>query len=310
MKTRALIGMILGMLVSTFIVGQDRNRPVLSPDQLTFTTTFEKHVLHAYLKNNKQLAYNMLVASDERTTPILAAQWQMELKGFTNEMQKKLHKYSSDKRALKSLFYKIHRKYLKRYSPFSTFHETIKSGKYDCLSATALYAYLLDELDYNYSVVETNYHIYLIIELEDEQILIETTDPLNGFVDDQTEVLKRMTAYAGGKETGPSANARAPKNALNYEFSVDVERRIGLPELAALQYYNASVQSFNQQEYMQALVDIEKAVMLYGSDRIVEMFGLILNTTLSSNLVEKEDKEHLQHKYAQLLKKNRIMAAR
>ncbi|MEP2026189.1 MAG: hypothetical protein ABJI85_16100, partial [Reichenbachiella sp.] len=98
----------------------------------------------------------------------------------------KLKERQSDSKSeaafLKYVFYTVHRKMLGTYEQYVTFSEIFKKEKkYDCVTGTALYALILDELDVAYEVHETDYHVYLIAKSEGKEYLFESTDALAGF---------------------------------------------------------------------------------------------------------------------------------
>ena len=106
-----------------------------------------------------------------------------------SHLENRQGKYRMEDDFVEYLYYYTHRKLLKTYSEYPTIEETLVSGNYDCLTATAIYSILLNELSIEHAVVETNYHIYIIVNPDSErELLIETTDPRYGFIDDQSEI--------------------------------------------------------------------------------------------------------------------------
>lgn len=61
------------------------------------------------------------------------------------------------------------------------FTELNKNGNYNCVTATALYGLLLNDLGIPFSIKETPEHVYLIAYPKSDAILIESTDPLKGY---------------------------------------------------------------------------------------------------------------------------------
>src|SRR5258708_30793984 len=54
----------------------------------------------------------------------------------------------SEQRRLRKVFHRLHVTFLKHYQAYSAFDEIFSSGHYDCLTATALFSHVLDELKY------------------------------------------------------------------------------------------------------------------------------------------------------------------
>lgn len=84
----------------------------------------------------------------------------------------------NDQRTLQRLFHKVHSSMLKRYQAYADFRTLFTEGTYDCLTATTLFSHLLTNLKYDFKVIETNYHIFILVETSRGQVMLETTDRL------------------------------------------------------------------------------------------------------------------------------------
>ena len=201
--------------------------------------------------------------SAEKTTEYLS-----ELDDFVAHLRRKQAKYASEKKFLSYLFYKVHRKYLKRYQDHTTLYELLERGRYDCVTGTALYALLLEALQINYQVQELPYHVYLNIYLTNgDTVLIESTDPQRGFVTRSSERQERLTQYAASLTADPNTDA--------YQYDFTIQESIGLTELAGLSYFNEAVAYYNQQQFQQAITLLQQATQLYSSQRMEAFRSLV-----------------------------------
>jgi hypothetical protein len=192
--------------------------------------------------------------------------------------QSKQVKRGQNTKALKHLFYKTHRQYLKSYVPYQSFAKLLTDGTYGCLTATALYALLLEELGYEYEIIETNYHIFLVGEVSGQRFLIESTDPINGFLDSDKEIDERLNEV--------TAKGATPSTEDRYRFSFNINRSISLEEMVGLQYYNMASQAYNNGNYIQAVADLDRAHQYYQSERINEFLLLVIDRiALDRNLL-------------------------
>ena len=196
-----------------------------------------------------------------------------ELDGFITGLKKKQSAYKSDERFLNYMFYKVHRKFLKHYTRYPDFLSLFTKGQYDCVTGTALYAYLLDSLGYTYTIQEKEYHIYLLVTAHSGQpntgtFLIESTDPLYGFVSEPSAIKERIEWY------------ESEENSVNdgFQYNFEINNTINLVELAGLAYYNSAVAHYNRQQFAKAIVQLKKAKFLYESQRMDAFMGLIDNT--------------------------------
>ncbi|MCB0487863.1 MAG: hypothetical protein KDC99_05275 [Cyclobacteriaceae bacterium] len=190
----------------------------------------------------------------------------------------------SDRQFLRSVFNLTHRQVLKQYDQYATFGELFESGRYDCLTATALYSVVLSKLGYAHSVIETNYHIFLLINSDEGQILMESTDPIGGFEYNQERITNRIEQYKKDAAV-VLANQAASGYLLFNEVSMD--------ELKGLLYYNQCVKAFNNQQWMEAIKNLDLASRYYYSERIQEMENLLMNVIASAKLENAKESDEV-----------------
>ena len=247
------------------------------------------------IENHKlSFVFNHLIAiSDVNITPNKVAEYNQDFLYTVASFKQKKEKWNNDYRTLYHVFYKTHHKYLKEYKPIESFGRMLKYGEYGCLTGTALYALILDELDYNFEIVETNYHVYILIKTEDQEFLFESTDPMYGFYSSEKDINKKLTKDG-------SNEGKIFKNSI--EFTFDLDNRIGLNELIGLQYYNMAVQSYNKGFLIQSISELNEAANYYNSERLKVFLNLILqefNQEMQDVILEKQEFANL-HKIASL----------
>ncbi len=174
----------------------------------------------------------------------------------------------SELRFLRQLDRKIHTEFLKNYKHFSSFTQMLQSGNFDCLSGVILYALVLDSLGYNYTVYQTNIHVYLMIRTEKRAILIETTDPIYGFVDNEYYIQERKKIYEKMVENIENQrNYYVPEPLLHQTTTIQ--------ELCALQYYNQAAKYYNQHNLEKASYFLAQSERIYSSKRTDALRQLI-----------------------------------
>ena len=145
---------------------------------------------------------------------------------------------------------------LKQYQQYASFEEIFTSGKYDCLTATALYSALLQELGYQYTTIETDFHIFILVHSPEGDVLFESTDPLDGFVNQPEMIEERIASFKADSNTS-------------------LFRKVSKAELTGLLFYNQSVKAFNSREWSRSLELLSKARTFYQSPRITELETLL-----------------------------------
>jgi len=170
---------------------------------------------------------------------------------FTRKVSKDLQKIrmrksktKNDKVFIKYVFNFLHRNYLKEYHKTANFVQTIVSGKYNCVTGTALIGYFLEELGYECIYYETKTHVFLLTNLNnDDKLLVESTAFFSGgLIDDEKKIAETFTDYQ------PIATIR-------------------LIHLVGLQLYNEGVLAYEKQDYLKSLSLGNQAYYFYPSTR-------------------------------------------
>ena len=168
------------------------------------------------------------------------------------------------------LYYYTHRKLLKRYTKYPSIEETLLYGDYDCLTATAVYSLILEELKINHAIVETTYHIYILVNPDTpREILIESTDPRNGLLVNKDDIREAKSTYS--KASSASGKALI-------DFGLVIERKLLDKELIGLLYYNQSIRALNNGNWREAQNFAYAALQYYPNERVT----LLINTLESS----------------------------
>jgi hypothetical protein len=225
-----------------------------------------------------------LVAKEETFDQSLAAFLNTDHTGLRNtsflthidKLAEKRITSKSEESFLRLLFNKTHEKFLKRFDEYASFGALLNKGNYNCLSATAVYALLLHHFEIEYDIIETNYHIFILVNSHDGVILFETTDPVNGFVTDAMEIEKRIKKY---KENLIRENG---KN--YYRLTCTLYKHVQLAELTGLLHYNLAVQAFNAHDLEAAVDRLDKATAIYCSPRMEELTRVVLLSAVGSDM--------------------------
>lgn len=184
------------------------------------------------------------------------------------DLDKRFDKKGTDYNLLRKVFEKSHQALFQTYEQHSTFNSMLSEGKYDCVSASAALGLLLDRYGFQYDIVETDYHVFISVDFDGKDIILESTLPVGGMITAPSEVAEYLESYKPVASASlQSVNKRlgAPKNEL---WDNAVFRKVNLMQLAGLQYYNDAISLFNQQQYQHASIQLQKALELYDSERI------------------------------------------
>lgn len=214
----------------------------------------------------------LLLAYDPEMDSTRYEQVRDEISGFANFLEGKKNRYRDESDFLNFLFNKVHQKYLKQFKGNEPFEGIFNGGTYNCVSGTALYACILNQLNYEVRLLETRYHLFLVVTLPDStHALFEATDPLQGFIFNETKIEKQIKGYlANERETLLKGDAlSAPFNGES------ILNQVSFIELAGLHYYNIAVDLANKKNFYDAFRALRKANILYPSSlRITDLLEL------------------------------------
>ncbi len=181
------------------------------------------------------------------------------------------------KQNLQKMFRRVQRSVLKHYTPYSDFSAIFTEGKFDCLTATTLYAHLLESLSYRFDVIETNYHIFILVHTPEGQVLLETTDPIGGFISDPETIAARTGDY---QRIEPQAKSTGHA----YQYQCNLFQRVSTEQLSGLLQFNRAVKAYNQGDWISCATSLTKAQERYDNPRIRELCDILVRT-----LVERKE---------------------
>jgi hypothetical protein len=219
-----------------------------------------------------------------------------DLEQFADKLELKKFKERDEKEFLNFLFRKTHQRIFRSFKEYSSFSDLLDKGEYNCLTGTALYALLLDHFGFKYTIIETNYHIFLVAKTTSGNVLIEATDPTNGFVNKTNEIDARINSYR------QNLIQQKQSDKSYYQFRFELFSTVTLDQMMGLMYYNRAVKAFNDKQLGDAIQYLDRAFVLYQSPRIDE-FSKILLLSVAESSLDQEVRASYVRKLQQIRKK-------
>ncbi|MCS5491177.1 hypothetical protein [Algoriphagus limi] len=257
MQKRVLLFGLISLL-SISVIAQEGS---IQTEKLPFESQTEQEFWKRGLTENDQLSLLMAVRP---TCEEPLAKWEE----FLTKLDQKFEKKGKSLAFIRYAFQASHQKLFKKYEQHATFNQMLSEGKFDCVSGTAVLGLLLDRYGFDHEIIETDYHVFSIVKLDDKPIVLESTLKVGGMITSQSEVKKYLDSYKP-EETATylSLNQRIGSPDIDYSDKT-IFRSINLRELAGLQYYNDAIFHFNRQAYRISEQQLVKAYELYPSERI------------------------------------------
>ncbi len=263
------ISLFLGLLIGTSLL-TFAQEPALELNEPLFETIEEAEF---WQKGQDQpyLLFRAVHAENE----IPETNW----KTLISKLDQKHQKKGANLSLLRQIFQKSHKGLFKIYEQHSSFNAMLSNGKFDCVSGSAALGLLLDRYGFEFDVIETDYHVFILVELDGEKIILESTLPVGGMITSPTKVLEYLESY----KTVESAQLKSVSQRLgNPEIDLSdnaIFRKVSLRELAGLQYYNDAISHFNEQSFQDATNQLVKAYSLYPSERVEGLLELSAEQT-------------------------------
>ncbi len=211
-----------------------------------------------------------------------------------NSLNPEKLKTKSRKKQIKTIFSEIHDAKLKKYVIDADFNSLFTKGEYNCVSATALYALILNEFEIDYEIRETPTHVYLIADPKGEKILMESTLPNQGTVTFDYKTQKEYVIYL--KSNKLISEEEYENNPIEKLFDqyYDQNKVINSTQLAALLYYNKGVENYNEEKYFEGAYYIDKAFQVYPSSSTIQF---MYNYSLLNVLIKIESNKEFNPRY-------------
>lgn len=234
--------------------------------EINFTTPFEKEALTGFLRAGDQNYVKSFLANS------LTAE--NDLKFFTEKFNSTLieirssdsFKKKNDKK-IKFIYQTIHNRFLSKYEIENRFYEIIKTGNYNCVTATALYAMFFEKLEIPYSIKEEPTHVYLIAYPGSDNIMIETTTPMTGFSAFTPEFKSRyVSLLKSQKIIGSSELTSSNVDELFNKYYFGKEN-ITLTQLIGIHYLNDGLFKRDHDDMTGAYEQIMKGYLYYPNAR-------------------------------------------
>ncbi len=179
---------------------------------------------------------------------------------------------------INGLLNKIHSSFLGSYNRNSFFPDIKNNGTYNCVTATALYAYIFDQLEVPYEVISNPEHVYLTIYPDTYDIYIESTvSGENALpIPNTTKIKEVVDDMISLKIVEKEAVDKQGYEAFYKDYFFKTTK-ISKEALIGMQYYNKGVQEMLKFNNDAGLKSFKKSKQFYSSplmDTYLKIFTL------------------------------------
>ncbi len=262
---------------------------------IQFKSDFEKEVLSDISKHSE---LELLLAISKDITFEDSELVKAELINFKEKLVAKRFHKRNEKRKLKLLFELTHDTFFRKYRDVVNFDEIFSTSEYNCVSATALYAVILNDFDIPFLIKETPSHVFIVAYPKTNSIVLESTAPGSGYLTPSDRAVQNAVTslielkYFTAEEVQEKGTRKVYNDFFYTEGSIDIQK------LAGLQYYNETIKFLQEENYKEALNSNYKSSLLYPSEKAEYLRFVILSNILDNSKFEEIDDVKYLAQYA------------
>lgn len=249
---------------------------------LKFYSTFEQESvreIHLQEPSDPQKILPVFMAVNPKNGAPELKQAQAKIAAIIRDLEKEKIGEKKFKKSAKIIFERVH-SHLRLYKEIAHFDQIFDDGTYNCLTASALFAFVLEHFKIPYALIEMPTHVFVLLDPGGENIWLETTDPTDGlFRLDKSKVVAELRQQKLISE----AEAQQKNDEELYDiYFKKMQVKITLNQLAGLAYHNYAVDQFAKKEYQKSVSSIEKASYFYRSEGRDELRMIALSTIIDN----------------------------
>ncbi len=247
-------------------------------DTTIFNSGYEKQLFLHQLNDTSVKNINWLLAIDyENTFKSFIIRYQK----FVNTLQKETNTYPSKKK-LKILIKNVQDAFLKNYQDVCFFSDLFTSGTYNCVTASAIYSMVLDELKIPYQIRQKGQEVYVIANPDESPTLIRTY-PINRITQYNNKMMSNFVEFLHDQKIIFDQEFKSETAETLFAKYFIAEKKVSIKQLAGVLYYNKGIILYDKTDHEDALRNFEKAELLYPSYLILYMKSIAAINVLNED---------------------------
>ncbi|WP_143094863.1 hypothetical protein [Bizionia echini] len=244
----------------------------------SFNSSFEEEIFKSYKRDS--INYNFfksMFAIDSLANNNLVLKYQDRINTLLKTFPEKENKEKKEQKRIKFIYDEIHSAFFNKYKLDSYFNDLFEDGTYNCVTASALYAYAFDELQIPYHIKETPTHVFIIAYPETYKIYLETTVPGEyGFiVPKESEIIKVIDELISYKLITKEEVLKKGYMKF-YEDLYYGHEFVNKNALVGMQYYNRGLSYLDIEDYDKAINNLRKSKIFFSSPLIKPIIKTIM----------------------------------
>ncbi len=230
------------------------------------TSQLEKQIINEFKQDSINYDFiASLSAIDTLVTRKKVEEYKKTINNLIGTLPKKESKAKREVKRIKKIYDLVHDTLFSKYEELAYFPQIFDNKIYNCVTATAVYAYIFDTLKIPYTIKDVPGHVFLIAYPKTHKIHLETTAPgIYGFsspkdseVNDIVNNLIKLKLITK-KEVD---SVGIGKTYMNYFYG---NTFLNKSALIGMQYYNRGLDKYSKEDYANAQDDITKSLIFFN----------------------------------------------
>ncbi len=267
-----------------------------------FVSDIEKEMFNKFEKDSINYDFlKSICAIDSSFTDERHIVYKRQLDEIIHTLPSKEQKDSKEKKRIKKIYNIIHDRFFVKYNLEAVFTDIFKNGTYNCVSASALYSYVFDELNIPYQVKELPSHVFLIAYPETLKIYLETTAPgAYGFYSPSKSQIEKIVNELIELKLVANHEVQAKGYSKVYQDYFFGNKYLNKSSLIGMQYFNECMKRMADENYDKALYSISKSMIFYKSPFSKKISSQLILENISE--MKFDNKESIDFLYSNLSK--------
>jgi tetratricopeptide (TPR) repeat protein len=254
---------LLGLLCLTLLQAQSAELDSLVRwNELEFSSDFERTAFHSFFRSDEKDFLQAFLGNAPDAAKY-AGYFKDKIDATIADLTSSGALTKRNDKKVKAIYQAVHQRFLSKYEMECRFYEIMSSGNYNCATATALYAYVFDKTGVSYNIMEKPTHVYLVAYPEKENIMIETTTPMFGFMNyapefkaNYVKTLQKQKIIGSQESVGTNTDELFNK----YFYGTD---NISMTQLVGIQYMNDGMYRRDHEDIVGSYQQLMKGYMFY-----------------------------------------------
>jgi len=259
-KVFTILSLILTISLISFSQGSEDS--LVKFTDLAYHSDFEKIAIHNYVAKSSD-TFNIFLAIDENMNNSEAITLYQNYKNFYSVLQGKKFNTKNPDKKIKIIYPAVHEYFLKKYSANEYFPIVFKTGLYNCVTASALYAMVFNHYKIPYKVMASSQHTYLIANPGESSIVIETTNPNFELSIFNGEFKQNYVNYLLTSKLISEDEVKSKSTEEIFEERYKKVNEVRFSNLIGIQYYNKAVLALQNNNIKPAYELGKKAYFFY-----------------------------------------------